>query len=211
MATHTIPTTKQINYDGPLFTPYTGTPDQPDNISVFFKNAQGEIIIHNEAILNSLDHKPLLFSYATWRVQEAAEKIFSWLKGENVNPVNAFKNLTRGMVALVPLIGNGVLYLYDALRTHFYTHPQVKAALADLEGQTLGFAFDGKVVSTFSLGKLEALLGGGKIDSDPDAVLIYFWLKLLNNGFEKNSAHITRAELVNRLTRRANGTLFPCQ
>lgn len=184
------------NYDvsKPLWQPYTGTECQPETVSIFYKcgNGQDKIEIYDEEIVNSLGHSPVNFISAIERIQSAAKEIFEILKYGpsefNDDLPNAFMNLGRGIVQLVPLAGNGVLYIFDKIRTHFFYHSQIKAALANENETVVGIAFDGKIIAKFNSEKL-------KTADNPLPVASVIWAKLVINGLEKNLPK-TRLQLV---------------
>lgn len=184
-----IPATTDSFYNTPKLTiPYTGTDDQPDIVSLFFKNNKNEVFIYDEKITDELDYEPLIFSNALHRIKEAVNRIFLcndlW---------NATKNLTRGIFALTPFIGNAALYLYDRVKTYFYTHPKIRNALSNQDGPLLGIAFDGKILTFFSPDQL--------LKSDnPLNVLTAIWLRLLNENLD--SPLTTRRELANKIIKR---------
>jgi hypothetical protein len=155
----------------------------------------------DEAIVNSIGYAPLEFTTAIARVNNAVKQIFKefslGISRENSELWNAFKNLVRGGLQFIPLLGNAALYLYDKARNHFCFHPHIKTALASQNQPLLGIAFDGKVVVSFSLDELAARLGS-KIDSPPLRVLYSTWIILLQKTGAQESAQ-TRLQLAGRL------------
>lgn len=174
--------------------PYTGTKDEPDTVSLFFKNSQNKIFFRVENIHDALNYNPLNFVTAIRRIQEAVHKIFLSLRGKERDLWNATKNLTRGVVALIPLAGNAALYLYDRIRTRFYTHCIIKKALSNQNGPLLGIAFDGKIIKTFTLNQLSTALKGQP--SNPLGSFHYLWLRVLEKSASSN---ITRRDVANKL------------
>jgi hypothetical protein len=152
----------------PLLKPYTGTKDQPDTVSIFYKHggSEGKIEIADEGIVNlneysvaQLDkYSPFAFTMAVVRVEEAVKLIFEefrlGISRENSDLWNAFKNLVRGALLFIPLLGNVTLYLHDKARNHFCFHSQIKTTLARQNQPLLGIAFDGKIIVQFSLDQL---------------------------------------------------------
>jgi hypothetical protein len=185
-------------YRSPISVPYTGTKDQPDIVSILFKNNQNQVSLVHENIHALSNYNPLNFQIAIYRITEAVNKIFLCMRGKDSDLWNATKNLTRGVVALIPLIGNGTLYLYDRIKTHFYTNPKIKNSLSSQEGPILGIAFDGKVIKTFSLDEISKALKGQP--HNPLGVLNYIWLSLLQKSL-KESPKMTRRDVVNELTK----------
>src|ERR1700722_19564757 len=102
----------------PLVRTYTGTVDQPDVVSIFLKSKKAQVKIVDEQIVNSLGHSPKKFLTALPRIREAVKVIFEEIKNgtcftENSEFWNACKNGARGIVQLVPLLGNLALLIYD--------------------------------------------------------------------------------------------------
>jgi len=120
------------------------------------------------------------------------------MKGKESDLWNATKNLTRGIVALIPLIGNASLYLYDKIKINFYTNSTIKNALSSQCGPILGVAFDGEVIKTFSLDAFSKALKG-QLD-DPLTSLNYMWISLFKKSLNE-SANVTREELLMKLTK----------
>jgi len=187
-----------VGKDQPLSVPYTGTSDQPDTVSFFFKNDQNQVSLAHENIHAKLNYNPLNFRVAINRINVAANKIFLCMKGKESDLWNATKNLTRGIVALIPLIGNASLYLYDKIKINFYTNSTIKNALSSQCGPILGVAFDGKVIKTFSLDAFSKALKG-QLD-DPLTSLNYMWISLFKKSLNE-SANVTREELLMKLTK----------
>jgi hypothetical protein len=184
-------------YGSPILFPYTGTKDQPDIVSFFFKNDQNQVFLMHENNHAQLNYNPLNFLDAICRIIEAVNEIFLCMRGKDSDLWNATKNLTRGVVALIPFIGNAALYLYDIIKTNFYTNPKIKNSLSSQCGPIIGIAFDGKVIKTFSMDEFSK---GLKRQSDnPLAKLNYIWISLLQKSLNE-SPNITREELVNKLT-----------
>src|ERR1700722_298160 len=107
----------------PILGTYTGTTDQPDVVSIFLKSGHKpvEVKIKDEQITNALGYSPLEFLSAIPRIGKAAKILFQELArgtcfNQNSEFWNAFKNFSRGIVQLVPFIGNAVLYLHDLAR-----------------------------------------------------------------------------------------------
>ncbi len=194
----------------PLVKTFTGTKDQPDNVSIFYKDANGKIEIMDEAFVNSMGHSPFLMITALPRINKAIKQIFKELSlgfsREDSELWNAFKNLARGGAQLVPLLGNAILYVLDYFRTNFYFHPKIKAALASENNPVMGFAFDGKVVATFSPEELKSFFNRSHTSQTEDyevslAHLYTGWLVTLQET-QNNSNTDTRLELVQDLERR---------
>jgi hypothetical protein len=196
--------TNSNNYWIPLVKTYTGTANQPDVVSIFLKSRHHpDVKIVDEQIVNSLGHSPINFMTSIPRIQKAMKIMFQEVKqrtcfNENSEFWNAFKNGARGLIQLVPLLGNGALYIYDHLRTTFYTHPKLEKKLSDQQ-EVLGIAFDGKPVFSISTQAVNSTYNIH--DKGADAVLAlvnYTWLALKQRHIENNS-RITTRDLADRL------------
>lgn len=180
-----------ITYNNSLCKPYTGILEQPDTVSLFLKSGN-DVHIFDENIINTINNVPLCNFFVTAeRIYEATLTIFASIRGEKSDLWNAFKNLGRGIVQLIPFAGNAALYLYDKAKTNLYTHPQIKAALATENDSTMGIAFDGKIITTFSIEQFNSHLnrknsGSNNKYEDPFKVLRYMWFSLLCKSQEEN-------------------------
>jgi hypothetical protein len=190
-----------------LSDPYTGTQDEPDSVSLFYKQENGDIQFANEGIKNALGHSPLLgIPSAFPRIDKAVRQIFKECQlgafREDSDLLNAIKNLIRGVAQLVPLLGNATLYVFDYVRTNLYFHSQIKTALAQQNGPIMGIAFDGKIVGQFSQVEMEAAFTvKDKIPvEDHLAVLSYSWFSCLWHA-SKVDAETTRLQLAQNLVR----------
>jgi hypothetical protein len=178
----------------PFWKFYTGTENQPDTVSIFYKDGdeKNTITIADEEVINSLGHSLFNFRTAIERILPATSEIFEIIRygtsKHNDTLANAFANLGRGLVQLVPLAGNATLYLYDKVRTNFFIHPQIKAALADEKEPVIGIAFDGKIITKFISEKLKTV-------KDPLTVAQYCWYSMQKLALEKNLSK-TRLQLV---------------
>ncbi len=189
----------------PLVKTYTGTANQPDVVNVFLKSRHypGHIKIVDEQIVNSLGHSPLNFLTAIPRIQKAIKIMFREIKqktrfNENSKFWNAFKNGVRGIVQLVPLLGNVTLYIYDQLRTALHTHPKLEKELSDQQ-DVLGIAFDGKPIFSVPLSTVNPLYSMESRDADAVLALVnYTWLSLKQRFIETDS-QITTRDLADRL------------
>jgi hypothetical protein len=180
-----------------IYTVYTGTKDQPDVVSVFFKPSAGEIHIADEHIVNDLGHSPIEFMSALHRINNAAKILFQELKQGTLSEAwNALKNLSRGVIQLVPLLGNGVLYVHDLARLHLSIHPKIKSALSNQEEAVLGIAFDGKPIFTVPPSLLYP--NEERTPAETLALVNYIWLGMITRTM-KNNDNFTRAELAEQM------------
>lgn len=185
--------------DFPLVRSYTGTLDNPDTVSVFFKS-RSNIEFRDEALFNSMSYSPTNYfrniPIVLSKIDEACKRIFKNMKGERGDLWNACKNLGRGMIQLIPLVGNATLYLYDQVKMKFYTHPQIKTELSNKNEAVFGLAFDGKIINTFSRIELESFIHEGDTtqSDNPLDLLYYYWLIMLEDNL-KNDTGRTKLQL----------------
>ena len=182
----------------PIVKTYTGTKDQPDVVTVFFKSNGKDIYFSDEESVNQLGHSPMNFLTALLRIKKAA-KILSqkWKQGtffkENSESWNAFKNLSRGVIQLIPLIGNAILYIHDAARIHLSVRPKIKSALSNQEEPVVGLAFDGTPVFTVPISALHANYESDeRTPNERLALVTYLWVALRKRSIENNSTSTTR-------------------
>lgn len=201
MATTTTSTT--TNYWVPLVKTYTGTKDQPDVVTVFFKSDTKEVHTKDEQIINEMGHSPCNLGSARLRI-EAAKILFKELKAgtffkENSESWNALKNLSRGIIQLFPLLGNAVLYIHDLARVHFSTHPKLKSALSNQVEPVVGLAFDGTPVFTVPYSVFQSKYPNAERKPDETtALLAYMWASLRLRATE-DCSQLTTRELAERM------------
>ncbi|MBS0604920.1 MAG: hypothetical protein JSS60_07790 [Verrucomicrobia bacterium] len=189
------------NYLPPVGEIYTGTKDQPDVASVFYKPNANEIYISDEQLVNDLGHSPIEFMSALRRINNAVKMLFQELKQgmlfkENSESWNALKNLSRGIIQLVPFLGNAVLYIHDLARTHFSIHPKIKSALSNQEGPVVGMAFEGKPIFTVPASLLYP--NATMTPAETKALLKVIWLGSIKRTIENNHNY-TRSELAENM------------
>jgi hypothetical protein len=183
----------------PIAEIYTGTADTPDVVSIFLKSGRKPVVkIEDEQITNALGYSPLEFLSAIPRIGKAAKILFQELArgtcfNRNSEFWNAFKNFSRGIVQLVPLIGNAALYLHDLARTTFSIHPKINAALSNQQ-QVLGIAFDGKPVFTIPISTVKSRFD---LEENTDkkevlAVVQYAWAAIKQRAIKDRSRSTTR-------------------
>jgi hypothetical protein len=189
-----------------LSVPYTGTKDQPETVSLFLTQGD-QVEFYDEAIINSLGHSPFEWLTAIERIKKAAHKIWEEIAlgvgRENSAFGNACNNLIRGVVQLVPILGNGALYLFDHLRTNFQFHPWIKTVLTAIprSESVMGIAFDGSIVAQFPTHKFLNQLGRNPTASTPQgdkgplALLAYTWISVL----QKSSGKLTRLQCAKKI------------
>lgn len=88
----------------------SGSINWPDVVTVFIKDASGQIQMKDEQTYNELSHHPLEFMNAFRKIKAAAEVIFKEIEAriifnENSQFSIALKNLGRGSIQLIPLVG----------------------------------------------------------------------------------------------------------
>lgn len=191
----TVTKTNSTLYYGPIDVPYTGTKDQPDLVSFFFKNDQNQVALKYENIHATLNYSPINFRCAIERIKKSANMIVLCLKGQENDLWNATKNLTRGLVALVPIIGNIALYVFDKIKINLYVHPKIENSLSSEKGPLLGVSFDGKIIKTLSAEEYPKLFSG----DGPLEIVNYTWIKWLEEIYKSPVASsMTREELINK-------------
>lgn len=211
-------TVQSTNDPSPLLQFYTGTREQPDQVNFFLKadGSQGEVSILDDTMINALGHDPRNFLLALPRIQKATQEIYRACSEGSLSSAelwNAIQNLVRGLVQLVPLLGNLALYTYDELKTACYTHPQLKKALAGTEDPVLGVAFDGQeVLFTIPLDEFKSYyashcprlqnLNDTDINLENRAllnILYYTWYGLKKVELEKPNSSMTNRQLVEKM------------
>lgn len=137
---------------------YSGTKMQPDLITLFTKSGG---VISSDRILhkhNWIDMVPLVGAFtAIPRIVAAVKSFFheaNQVRFQRNDPHlaecwNAFKNLMRGVVALVPLIGTFSLIWVETIR-FARDYMSLKKSLA-MQENIIGIAVDGKVIFTSDL------------------------------------------------------------
>lgn len=169
---------------------YTGTDVQPDKISLFVKQKKEDhlAIINKQPLANWLGYSVIVSSFSeTARIVKAVKQIFSELsqmKFRNNDPHlhecwNAFKNLFRGMIGIIPIAGNLTLILFDACK-NAYLISKIEKGLADQEN-IAGIAMDGKIVFTTSFENIKKIL---KTDRDQTKTNKYY-LAIFNHLFDE--------------------------
>lgn len=191
-----LDSTLTINQLLPFAEAYTGTQDQPDVVSVFLKTTASDIYIEDEQFINDLGHSPAHFLNALPRIQKAAKILFQEFKQgilltENSEAWNALKNLSRGIIQLVPLLGNAALYIYDLARKHLSIHPKIKSALSNQENPIVGIAFDGKPIFTVPLSELDQNYREGTPE-EKCGLAAFLWCSVKSRAFANRSQLTTR-------------------
>jgi hypothetical protein len=153
--------------------------------------------IIDEQIANSLGHSPKNFISAIPRISEAVKIIFQEIKcgscfNENSEFWNALKNGVRGIIQLVPLLGNAILFTYDKLRITLYIHPKIETELSNQQ-EVVGMAFDGKPIFSIPISTFNSCLDRENKDANSTlTMLICLWFALKQGCIEKNSKITTR-------------------
>ena len=194
-------TTSQVQSNDwiPLVKTYTGTANQPDVVSFFFKSRHnpGQVKIVDDEGVNALGHYPKNFVTAIPRIQKAVKVILQEIKNGtcfNGEFWNACKNGIRGIVQLVPFLGNLALCVFDRLRATLYVHPKIENELATQQ-EVAGIAFDGKPVFIVSTSNLKPVYQDA---NDLLTMLNYTWVSLKQRHIESGS-RITTRDLADRM------------
>ena len=142
---------------------YTGTEEQPDNLTYFVKTKKFANICacyHHHAGANYFGYFPIgSFFTGLVRIKNAVQKIFEELssmlhgrdRAANSELWNAFKNLFRAIVECLP-------FTFFALSTYDTIREQIHRASIDRqiaqESDCCGVAVDGEVVMTVAIDKV---------------------------------------------------------
>ena len=161
--------------------PCTGTELQPDTLSIFIKNKDGDFIVHHSDPSTSFVGKwvPVHGSYVgIVRTVSAAQAIFDNLSKSNASDPNdlwnSFKNLFRGIAEACPFSGI-FLIIYDSIRNSVLINANICKEIQN-ENSIAGIAIDGKVCMTISLNQLDRLKV--KPTSDKHRLAIFKFLNL---------------------------------
>ena len=152
----------------------TGTDDQPDTLTIFVKSSKNSTSFsacHLHAPANLLGCIPVVSTFtAIVRIVNSVKTIFKEL-GQIKFKANdphlnkcwmAFKNLFRGILELIPVIGNLTLIFYDTMRNVIIFDAAIVKAIAEKEN-IAGIAMDGKVIFTVNLDLLKTYHANHKI------------------------------------------------
>lgn len=183
-----------------------GSKDFPEVITIFMKDASGHIQMIDEQAYNDLGHNPLNFMTAIEKIKVATGIIFEELKGRSISNENnqfslALKNLGRGFIQLIPLIGNLALIIYDRIRISCFIHPTLKHALYDSSNEpVVGIAFDSKPLFMIPITSVNS--SSSKVGDRPLKIINYMWLRSKSDQLKKinnNQKTDTDLELARRL------------
>src|SRR5690242_1969910 len=92
--------TTAISLNSALNKPYTGTLEQPDVVTIFFKSGNNDVKFYDENLINSIPYRPLRYfqnlPVVAYRAETALKKIFQPSSLEEFG--NGFKNLSRAII-----------------------------------------------------------------------------------------------------------------
>lgn len=196
---------------------YTGTTVQPDVLHVFIKPEK------DSENFSGYNHVPL----ATWiglapvascvsgaiRIKKSIKVIFKELshlellkeEAHKATLWNAFKNLGRGIVEVIPLTGI-FLIVFESARVVFYC-AKIKKEIEE-EENIAGIAIDGKVVFTTPIENTDPLIKDGV--KSPEKRLFAFnylsleWLKRVK---EKQQYKAEMKEIFEKLQQKMEGVV----
>lgn len=186
---------------------YTGTAVQPDALQIFIKpdkGVKGSLAVNALPIANWIGFccPGISLVSGAIRVCNAVQKIFKEIprlrEGDEHRAElwNAFKNLFRGFVEMVPFTGI-TLVLFDAIRNSV----RLKKILKELkeEENIAGVAMDGKILFTIDLEKVDRI-SPGNINSNQLRLKTfqYLCLQMLKRS-EKSEVKVGMNELFPRL------------
>lgn len=164
---------------------YTGTNEQPDVLSFFVKGTK-TTFINVRASANWKGYVPVKSSLTgVTRISIAANKIFTELSHATFHPNdlhlhecwNAFRNLFRGILETIPLIGNVTLMIFDLVREQIIFNSKIEQDIAPKEN-IVGIAIDGTVVFTIDLEYLKKL-NPSKTNKKYGEIFACFFIKCL--------------------------------
>jgi hypothetical protein len=148
---------EMYRYKDPFF---TGTPVQPDTLSLFIKKGENDdfLVCNAEPTANIIGKcVPIIGSFTgVLRIVHSVKVIFQCMSNKNSEPGvfwNAFKNLFRGIAEVCPFSGI-FLILFDAVRNSISIHSNISDEIKTFEN-IAGIAVDGKVIFTIDLSELE--------------------------------------------------------
>jgi len=145
---------------------YTGTRFQPDDIQIFVKSGKDNKRFHCyelNSIANWMGFLPVVSIFTGMiRINNAVKTIFHELsqlktkekEAHQAELWNAFKNLFRGIVEVIPLTGI-TLVIFDCVRMSIRTG-RIAKTIENTE-DIAGIAIDGKIIGIFSLEKIKTL------------------------------------------------------
>lgn len=143
-------------------TPYTGTENQPDTLTFFIKNKDGNFLSRSANSSTTAIGRcvPIIGSFVgVARIIFAVKAIFNNLSNDNTSEPNdlwnSFKNLFRGIAEACPFSGI-FLILFDSVRNSVSINGSIRKEIQD-EHRIAGVAIDGKVCMTIQLDKLDTL------------------------------------------------------
>lgn len=100
---------------------YSGTAQNPDDVIIIAKKGDNFVLQNNSCMVNFFNKAPVLGYFgAIARITKATSKIFSGLNKlslTNSEKWNAVKNLFRGFLELIPVVGFVSLFIFDMQRT----------------------------------------------------------------------------------------------
>jgi hypothetical protein len=142
---------------------YTGTAIQPDVLTIFVKKEKDEppCMQYTQPTANVMGKcVPIVGSViGIARIVNAVKAIFRsiyhWKEVPKGALLNAFRNLVRGMIELIP--GSGLyLIMFDTLRNHFVFSSNIEKQVANQQN-IAGIAMDGRVMCTIDLAAVQNL------------------------------------------------------
>lgn len=194
---------------------YSGTNMVPDVITVFMKPCRGRLFTWIVLpIENWMDMIPLFgIVSGIHRIIQAVETFFleaKQIRFQKNDPHlseswNAFKNLIRGAVAIIPLVGTVSLIGVEIVRAFRIYYSLGKSM--DIQQDIIGIAIDGKVIYTT---QLEPFRGRNRL-SNNFAALEFLKSQLTNdiNEAKEQNWQLDMEQLILRLSVRINNYIFP--
>jgi len=165
---------------------YSGTPMEPDTLTVFIKSASQQNSIeyaHIFPLTHLSDYVPIQSSFAAIpRIINAVSFFFNECSQLNLNANDphlngcwkAIKNFIRACVGFVPLIGNIALIIFDTSRNIVIVEPTISSEL-DNQQDVAGIAADGKIIFSMDLAQFRARFSrNGHVDPSSDLICLEY-------------------------------------
>jgi len=178
---------------------YTGNKNQPDTVMTFVKSETENTPLTRIYLptANWMGIMPVMSTFSgIARIIKATKVIFNHISQINFKKNdphlhecwNGFKNLFRGLVESVPIIGNISLMFFEGIRAAHYDN-KVSQSLKD-QSNIAGIAVDGKVIFELKLETIKKikLQSGQKFESDQQCLdALGAYTKLILDTFQKNA------------------------
>lgn len=171
---------------------YTGTAEQPDTIIVVAK-PKGKIKNYTQyvstlsPVANYYGYLPVVSTFTGLirivnSIAMLAKKVFYFVTRKSQKELdsgwNAFRNLFRGIVELVPVLGNASVIIFDVVRNQRNAR---KVMNSIGENEVAGIVVNGKVVYQTDLSTVKKLSTGTVKDEECSTVLQTYTTNVLSS------------------------------